>query len=76
MLYRLVSHIPHILFKPVYDAYESYLLEKVKSGNIPKHVAIIMDGNRRWARKLEKPPGTATYSDQRSSKKSLSGAGS
>ncbi|AMQ19564.1 polyprenyl diphosphate synthase [Thermococcus peptonophilus] len=56
MLYRMVSHIPHIIFKPVYDVYESYLLEKVKSGNIPKHVAIIMDGNRRWARKLEKPP--------------------
>jgi tritrans,polycis-undecaprenyl-diphosphate synthase [geranylgeranyl-diphosphate specific] len=56
MLYRLVSHIPHILFKPVYDVYERYLFEKVKSGNIPKHVAIIMDGNRRWARKLEKPP--------------------
>lgn len=55
MLYRLVSHIPHILFKPVYDAYESYLLEKVKSGNIPKHVAIIMDGNRRWARKQKSP---------------------
>ncbi|ASJ00957.1 polyprenyl diphosphate synthase [Thermococcus gorgonarius] len=56
MLYRLISKVPPIIFKPVYDLYESYLLEKVKSGEIPKHVAIIMDGNRRWARKLEKPP--------------------
>ncbi|WP_258084965.1 polyprenyl diphosphate synthase [Thermococcus thermotolerans] len=56
MISRLLSHVPHILFKPVYDLYESYLLDRVKSGRIPKHVAIIMDGNRRWARKLEKPP--------------------
>jgi len=56
MLRRLLSHIPHIIFKPAYDIYEDYLLEKVKSGKLPNHVAIIMDGNRRWARKLEKPP--------------------
>ncbi|AMM54588.1 polyprenyl diphosphate synthase [Pyrococcus kukulkanii] len=56
MIYRILSHVPHILFKPAYDLYEKYLLEKVKSGNLPKHVAIIMDGNRRWARKHEKPP--------------------
>lgn len=56
MIYRILSHVPHIIFKPAYDLYERYLFEKVKSGNIPKHVAIIMDGNRRWARKLEKPP--------------------
>lgn len=58
MLYRIVSKIPHILLKPVYDLYESYLFEKVKSQpeKIPKHVAIIMDGNRRWARLLDKPP--------------------
>ncbi len=56
MFYRIVSKIPHILFKPLYDVYEDYLLGKVKSGSLPRHVAIIMDGNRRWARKLEKPP--------------------
>ncbi|ASJ03166.1 UDP diphosphate synthase [Thermococcus profundus] len=56
MFYRLISKVPPLIFKPVYDLYESYLLEKVKSGNIPRHVAIIMDGNRRWAKKLEKPP--------------------
>ncbi len=56
MLYRIVSHIPHVLFKPIYDLYERYLLERVREGQIPNHVAIIMDGNRRWAKKLEKPP--------------------
>ncbi len=57
LIYRIISHIPHTLFKPVYDLYERYLFERVKAnGKIPKHVAIIMDGNRRWARKLEKPP--------------------
>ncbi|AEH24181.1 polyprenyl diphosphate synthase [Pyrococcus yayanosii] len=56
MIYRLVSYLPKILFKPAYDLYERYLFEKVKAGNLPKHIAIIMDGNRRWARKLEKPP--------------------
>ncbi len=56
MIYRLLSHVPHVLFKPLYDVYEGYLFEKVRKGSIPRHVAIIMDGNRRWAKKLEKPP--------------------
>ncbi|ASJ08891.1 UDP diphosphate synthase [Thermococcus siculi] len=56
MLSRLLSHIPHILFRPIYGLYEDYLFEKVRGGRIPNHVAIIMDGNRRWAKKLEKPP--------------------
>jgi len=33
-----------------YQAYERLLLEEVKKGPIPRHVAIIMDGNRRFAR--------------------------
>ncbi|MCS7131797.1 MAG: polyprenyl diphosphate synthase [Hadesarchaea archaeon] len=31
--------------------YEKRLLEEVKRGEMPKHVAIILDGNRRFARK-------------------------
>ncbi|MCL4325370.1 MAG: polyprenyl diphosphate synthase [Candidatus Thermoplasmatota archaeon] len=36
-----------------YNAYETTLLKKVKSGIIPKHMAIIMDGNRRFAERME-----------------------
>lgn len=57
VLYKVMSRVPRVLFKPVYDFYEEYLFEKVKAnGRMPKHVAIIMDGNRRWARRLAKPP--------------------
>ncbi len=35
-----------------YSAYEKKLLKKVLDGPIPKHIAIIMDGNRRFAQKL------------------------
>lgn len=37
--------------KPVYKVYERRLLRNVLKGEIPKHIAIIMDGNRRFARK-------------------------
>ncbi len=32
-----------------YKVYESWLWHQVKSGNMPEHIAIILDGNRRWA---------------------------
>jgi ditrans,polycis-polyprenyl diphosphate synthase len=31
---------------------ESFAIKIIKQGPIPKHVAFIMDGNRRWASKL------------------------
>ena len=33
----------------VYKAYEKWLWHQVKSGAKPEHIAIILDGNRRWA---------------------------
>ena len=36
----------------VYDAYEKKLLKKIQECEIPNHIAIIMDGNRRFAEKL------------------------
>lgn len=40
-----------MISKPIYIAYEWFLEKKVRKGKIPKHIAIIMDGNRRLARK-------------------------
>jgi len=33
----------------VYRIYEKWLQYQVKNGNKPEHIAIILDGNRRWA---------------------------
>jgi len=33
----------------VYKIYERWLQYQVKNGNKPEHIAIILDGNRRWA---------------------------
>ncbi|MDA4111835.1 MAG: polyprenyl diphosphate synthase [Thaumarchaeota archaeon] len=35
----------------VYRVYEAILSRSIKRGEIPKHIAIILDGNRRWASK-------------------------
>ncbi len=33
----------------VYKVYEEWLLDQVKKTEVPKHVGVILDGNRRWA---------------------------
>lgn len=33
-----------------YRIYERYLADQISKGDAPKHVGIILDGNRRWAR--------------------------
>ncbi len=38
-----------VVEKKVYSAYERRLMKEVASGKIPQHIAIIMDGNRRYA---------------------------
>ncbi len=35
----------------LYNLYERYLYRQIIKGPIPQHIAIIPDGNRRWARK-------------------------
>jgi len=37
---------------PVYKIYEKRLERQIKKGQIPKHLAVIMDGNRRYAEDL------------------------
>ena len=39
----------------VHDVSLAEQIEMVKSGHIPAHVAIIMDGNGRWAKKRNLP---------------------
>ncbi len=41
--------------KTAYSAYEKALLKEVLRGPIPHHIAIIMDGNRRFAKELFLP---------------------
>jgi len=36
---------------PIYRLYEWLLFQQIKDGPFPSHVAIIPDGNRRWAKK-------------------------
>lgn len=40
------------ILKPVYKGYEWLLERDVKKGKMPRHIAIIMDGNRRLAKSL------------------------
>ena len=46
--------IPHFVTDTAYAAYEPQLLKEVQSGEMPKHIAIIMDGNRRYAKEILK----------------------
>ncbi|MCW4005691.1 MAG: polyprenyl diphosphate synthase [Candidatus Bathyarchaeota archaeon] len=39
-----------------YKAYEKWLYWQVKNGERPEHIAIILDGNRRWANEQELNP--------------------
>ena len=48
--------ISETIAKTAYHAYEKSLLKEVKEEPIPHHIAIIMDGNRRFARELFLPP--------------------
>src|SRR2546426_5628329 len=46
------TDISKIISEAAYQAYERRLLAQVRSGVVPHHVAIIMDGNRRFAVEL------------------------
>jgi|Deesub1362A_J573_1020465.scaffolds.fasta_scaffold00261_16 tritrans,polycis-undecaprenyl-diphosphate synthase [geranylgeranyl-diphosphate specific] len=43
------------LLKRLREAYERVLFKEVSKGKLPEHIAIIMDGNRRYARLKGKP---------------------
>jgi len=49
-LSRRFRFVSRPLGKLIYDFYENWLYTQISEGPIPKHIAIIPDGNRRWAR--------------------------
>lgn len=55
-LREVLATMASVALRPVYKVYEWWLWRQIKSGPFPKHVAIIPDGNRRWARYLGMDP--------------------
>ncbi len=49
-VYRRFNKFIDFLLRPVYKIYELFLWSQICCGPMPKHVAIIPDGNRRWAK--------------------------
>ena len=47
---RLCSFLVQLLLSPFYLVYEAYLTAQLSSWQRPRHIGIIMDGNRRFAR--------------------------
>lgn len=48
----MAAEIARLISEAAYQAYERRLSREILRGPIPKHLAIIMDGNRRFAREL------------------------
>lgn len=46
------NEITRVIASTAYQTYEKRILKEVKEEPIPQHVAIIMDGNRRFAREM------------------------
>lgn len=43
-------------FNLLYDLYEFRLRQQLKTATIPRHIAVILDGNRRWAKSVGSTP--------------------
>jgi tritrans,polycis-undecaprenyl-diphosphate synthase [geranylgeranyl-diphosphate specific] len=43
---------PRIISDPVYSVYQSRIEKEVRGHEMPQHIAVIMDGNRRYAREV------------------------
>ena len=55
----IYNSAPYIHISKKFDEFRDFkLIEEIKQNNIPEHVAVIMDGNRRFAKELGLPPNT------------------
>ena len=50
MRLKRLLRLSHWLLTPVYRVYERLLWRQIRGGPMPRHIGIIPDGNRRWAR--------------------------
>jgi tritrans,polycis-undecaprenyl-diphosphate synthase [geranylgeranyl-diphosphate specific] len=48
--HRIAHKIKHIFLYPAYSAYKRLLWRKISQTEKPKHIGIILDGNRRYSR--------------------------
>lgn len=56
MAYNALNYVRSKAEKGIYSYYERRLLLQVKKGEMPQHVGLILDGNRRWAKALGMEP--------------------
>ena len=55
----IYNSAPYNFFSKKIDEFRDYkLIDQIKENQVPEHVAIIMDGNRRFAKELGLPPKT------------------
>ena len=47
-----VLRVARRFLSPVYKLYEKRLEREIRKGQVPQHLAVIMDGNRRYAESL------------------------
>ena len=45
----LSKNIPDFILRPTYRVYENKLISEIMEDRVPRHVGLIMDGNRRYA---------------------------
>jgi len=55
----IINSAPYSHISKKFSEFRDYkLIEQIKQNKVPEHVAIIMDGNRRYAKELGLPPDT------------------
>lgn len=54
-LEKILLNVFGVLARPMYNIYEKWLWMQIKNGPFPRHIGIIPDGNRRWARLMGYP---------------------